>query len=126
MSILDLSITPRVKMAPKVVGVKPFGSQLLVELLGSQELTSNRIIVGDGAETDGPPQAYVLEIGPGITCPHVLGLKGKRVLLNGKGSNVPIFDDGHRVKVLIEYNIIKGVLEEEGTAEVKTHSCCRD
>lgn len=132
MSVLDFSIAPHaaVKAAPKVVGVKPFGSKLLVELLGSQELTSGKIIVADGVTTDGPPQAYVLEVGPGIQCPHIQALKGKRVILNGTGVNVPVFEEG-RVKLLVEYNTVQGIIEEESVACCQSnktesgHSCCR-
>lgn len=125
-SFLDLSMTtaPAIKSAPKVTGVHPLGSNILIELLNTQELTSSQIIVSEGTgTTDGPPQAYVLEVGPGITCPEVRSLVGKRVVVNGRGVNVPDFDDHHRIRLFVEYAMIKGVLDE-GKPESLVSCCC--
>ncbi len=118
---LDLNIVPMpaMKTAPKVVGIHPTGANILIELLGQQELMSGKILVGDNMTTDGPPQAYILEVGPTV-CEEIRALVGKRVVVNGRGVNVPELDNSNgRIKLLVEYPMIKGVLEEE----VKT--CCK-
>jgi len=114
-SFLDFSIgnTPTIKSVPKITGIHPLGSNILVELLNAQELTSSQIIVSDDASTTGPPQAYVLEVGPSVNCPHVQGLVGKRVILEGRGVTVPDFDGHDRLRLLVEYNVVKAILDEQ-------------
>jgi co-chaperonin GroES (HSP10) len=128
-SVLDLSMipTPAIKAAPKVTGVHPLGSNILIELLNTQELTSNQIIVAEGTgTTDGPPQAYVIEVGPSVTCPEIKALVGKRVVVNGRGVNVPDFDGHSRIRLLVEYPMIKAVLDEgEHESSLIKSTCCR-
>jgi co-chaperonin GroES (HSP10) len=112
---LDLSMTtsPTVKAAPKIKGLHPLGSNILIELLTSQELFGANIIVSDDTQFEGPPQAYVLEVGPAAT-DEIKSLVGKRVVVNGRGVNVPVFGESKRVRLLVEYPMIKGIIEEEG------------
>lgn len=116
MSVLDLSMCPAtaIKVAPPVVGIRPLGSNILIELLNTQELTSSQIIVADNGSgtTSGPPQAYVLEIGPAITVPEIRALVGKRVILDGKATTLPDYDGHSRTRLLVEYPVIKAVIEE--------------
>lgn len=125
---MDLSMVPsasqQVKAAPKVVGVHPTGSLVLVELLTAQELTSGRIFVGDETEISGPPQAYVMEVGASL--PEAAGIRvGQRVLVQGKGVGpLPNFDGNRRERMLVEFSMIKGVLDED-SVPVAQAACCR-
>jgi hypothetical protein len=82
----DLNTTPA---APKIKSVEPTGSQILVELLTSQELLGTSMIVNDNtAANAGAPQGYVLKFGPTLAADN-WGIKiGSRVLL--QGSFVPV------------------------------------
>ncbi len=124
-SVLDLSMAPSaaLKAAPKIVAVHPVGSMLLIELLNSQEITSNTIHLPNGGETVGQPQAYVLATGPNAAS-EIKDLIGKRIIVDGKGVHVPKFDDHDRTRLLIEYHVVKGVLEEESCLKIST-GCCR-
>jgi hypothetical protein len=96
--------------APKIVGVRPTGSQILVELLTAQEALGTSMIVGDQSEV-GSPQAYILSFGPGLK--EDVGLKvGDRVLLQGSYVPVPKFDESPRRRGLLEVHNVKAVLEE--------------
>lgn len=103
-----LSNTPPV---PKVVGVRPTGSQILIELLTAQEVFGTNFIVGDQSEV-GSPQAYVVSFGPGLKGVDVGINAGDRVLLQGSYVPVPKFDDSPRKRGLVELHGIKAVLEE--------------
>jgi co-chaperonin GroES (HSP10) len=97
--------------APKIVGVRPTGSQVLIELLTAQEALGTNFIVGDQSEV-GSPQAYVLDFGPGLKDVDVSVKVGDRVLLQGSYVPVPKFDDNPRKRGLVELHGIKAVLEE--------------
>lgn len=97
--------------APKIVGVKPTGSQILIELLTAQEALGTNMIVGDQADV-GSPQAYVLDFGPGLKEVDLSFKKGDRVLLQGSYVPVPKFDASNRRRGLVELHGIKAVLEE--------------
>ena len=95
---------------PKICGIKPTGSQVLIELLTSQEVLGTSMVVGDAADV-GSPQAYILDFGPGLK--EDVGLKvGDRVLLQGSYVPVPKFDDSARRRGLVELHGIKAVLYE--------------
>jgi co-chaperonin GroES (HSP10) len=103
-----LFATPTV---PKISGIKPTGSQILVELLTPQEVLGTGMIVGDQAEV-GSPQAYILDFGPSLKAEEA-GLQiGNRVLLQGSYVPVPKFDDNARRRGLVELHGVKAVLEE--------------
>lgn len=96
---------------PKIVGVKPTGSQVLIELLTAQEALGTNMIVGDQAEV-GSPQAYVLAFGPGLSEVDTAVKVGDRVLLQGSYVPVPKFDQSPRRRGLVELHGIKAILEE--------------
>jgi hypothetical protein len=95
---------------PKIVGVKPTGSQIMVEILTAQEALGTNMHVTDQAEV-GSPQAYITAFGPGLK--EDVGLKiGDRVLLQGTFVPVPKFDNNPRRRGLLEVHNVKAVLEE--------------
>lgn len=97
--------------APKIVGIRPTGSQILIELLTAQEILGTGMIVGEAADV-GSPQAYILSFGPSLKSEDA-GLKvGDRVLLQGSYVPVPKFDDNARRRGLVEVHGVKAVLEE--------------
>ena len=96
---------------PKIVNVKPTGSQIMVELLTAQEALGTNMHVTDQAEV-GSPQAYITAFGPGLKVEEV-GLKiGDRVLLQGTFVPVPKYDNNPRRRGLLEIHNVKAVLEE--------------
>ena len=95
---------------PKIVSVKPTGSQIMVELLTAQEALGTNMIVNDQAEV-GSPQAYITAFGPGIKEDINLNI-GDRVLLQGTFVPVPKFDNNPRRRGLVEIHNVKAVLEE--------------
>lgn len=96
---------------PKVVEIRPMGSQILVELLTSQEVLGTNMIVNDQADV-GSPQAYVLEIGPSLPKDWNLNV-GDRILLQGSYVPVPKLESDKRRKGIIEVHSIKAILIEE-------------
>lgn len=94
----------------KVVGVKPTGSRVLIEMLTSQEILDTKIFVRETASNDGPPQAVVLAIGPTLV-DHGLTL-GDRVVLQGKYIPVPNCESD-KIRGIVEYNDIKAILITE-------------
>lgn len=101
---------------PKVKGVEPFGSKILVEILRDDEIMGTQLLIGAGkgtGATDGAPQAYIVKLGPGIT--EDTGLKvGQRIYWTGRGTQVsdPQTAEG-RVRALLEISNVLAVLEED-------------
>ena len=104
-----LSSTPA---APKIVGVKPTGSQIMIELLTAQEVLGTTMLVNDDQADVGSPQAYVVAFGPGVKVDDISFKVGDRVLLQGSYVPIPKFDSNPRRKGLVEMHGIKAVLEE--------------
>jgi hypothetical protein len=95
-----------------VKGVVPCGSQVLLELLTTQELMNTTISVGNNADPKVPLQAYVRAMGPALKSVD-WGFKiGDRVLLSGTGVMAPNWDGSHRDRFLMEPHAIKAVLSE--------------
>lgn len=98
-------------IAPKVVGIKPSGSQILVEMLSSKEILGTTLTI-KGDSNIGAPQGYVLAIGPNVD-PKVWGFEiGNRVLLQGAYIPVPKINDG-RAMGIVEPHAIKAILVED-------------
>ena len=53
------------KRAGRIVGAKPTGALVLVEILEAQEALGTRLSVGKNSMGD-CPQAYVLDMGPNV------------------------------------------------------------
>jgi co-chaperonin GroES (HSP10) len=93
-----------------VVGVEPFGNQVLVERLNEDELLGSSVIISN--KTTPSNQGYVLAIGPLVVKDY--GLKvGQRVLLQGSFVPVPNFTKSEREQNLVYPDMIKAVLHEE-------------
>ena len=99
---------------PKVVGVSPVGSQILVEMLSSQEILGTTLSIKENAVVGSAPQAYIKSIGPNVDL-EVWNFKvGDRVLLQGNYVPAPKFDgNAKRLMGLVEPHNIKAVLVEE-------------
>jgi hypothetical protein len=123
---------PVVKAAPKVTGIHPTGSLIMVEFLTAQEIQGGSILLGNDTEIEGPPQGYVLEVGPSL--PESSGIKvGQRVIVQGRGVGpLPDFDGSNKERMLVEFSMIKAILDEakpccQGkraeTVEAASHCC---
>lgn len=98
---------------PKPTAVHPFGSKILVEVLNPDEVLGTNLYVAKTTEVDGAPQAYIVELGPGIGVDS--GLKvGQRVYWSGKGTSItdPRTTSG-RVRAMLEVHNILAVIEED-------------
>jgi co-chaperonin GroES (HSP10) len=97
---------------PKIVGIKPILSQVLVEHLTAQEVTNTTVIIDEKSDY-GDHQAIILAFGPSVK-PEEVGLKvGDRVILQGGFVPMPNYNRG-REKAVVELHAIKGVLLQEG------------
>jgi len=96
---------------PKIVGIKATGNQVVVERLNKNETMNTGLYVGESTY-DGPPQAYVLDIGP-LVSPDCGFKIGDRVLLSGAYTPAPKFDDSTRERGCLLPDMIKAVLIEE-------------
>jgi co-chaperonin GroES (HSP10) len=98
---------------PKVKGVKPTGSQLLIEILTPQELTSSTIhIASSGNDSKVPLQGYIVAMGPSVKNVDWGFKVGDRVLISGFGVMAPKYDDSNRDRFLMDPSVVKCVLEE--------------
>jgi co-chaperonin GroES (HSP10) len=98
--------------APRIVGVKPTNSQILIELLTAQEMMDTTFIIPGETNIKSPPQAYVLDFGPSLDS-RAAGIKiGDRVLLQGSYVPIPDFDNNRRPRGLVELHGVKAVLVE--------------
>ncbi len=100
---------------PKIVGIKPIMSQVLVEHLNAQEVSGVKNLILNEKSDYGSNQAIVLAVGPGVK-PDDVGFKvGDRVMLQGTFVPMPNYDGG-REKSIVEIHSIKGVVVQEGLA----------
>lgn len=94
-----------------IKSVQPCGSQVLVEVLTSQELMNTVLKLSDGTDPKVPLQGYVRSVGPSHS--EAWGFKvGDRVLISGSGVLAPNTTGTHRDTFLMEPNAIKAVLPE--------------
>ena len=104
------------RRVPSIVGVRPCGTQVLVELLTAQEALGTVLQIDSSASVNGAPQGYVVSVGPKV--PADLGFqKGDRVTLHGNYTPVPECqkverDNPHRPWILVEPHQIKAVFSE--------------
>jgi hypothetical protein len=98
--------------SPEVTGVKPCGSQVLIEMLTAQELANTNITISEKTDLKVPLQGYVRAAGPNFK-PDEWGFKiGDRVLISGGGVIAPNYDDCHRDRFFMEPHAVKSVLVE--------------
>lgn len=106
-----------VSRVPSVSGVRPCGTQVLVELLTAQEALGTILQIDSAASVNGAPQGYVVAVGPKVA--DDLGFKtGDRVTLHGNYTPVPEGQkfnrsNSHRPWILVEPHQIKAVFVEE-------------
>lgn len=98
---------------PKVVGVKPCGSQVMIEFLTTQELLGTTLTVGDKLDLKMPMQGYVRATGPNFRAADWGFDIGDRVTVSGTGIHVPNYDGIHRDRFLMEPHAVKGIIVEE-------------
>ena len=102
---------PATNKVPNIQSVHPFGSSILIENVKADEVLGTTLYVQKDAETEGAPQAYVVELGPklGEDC----GLKvGDRIVV--QGNFIPVINVGNsgRERGIIEIHNVKAVIEE--------------
>ena len=95
----------------KVTGCKPCGSQVLIELLTSQEILQTKLYVIN-KKLASEYQAVVLAVGPSLkeNISNYGFNVGDRVVISGNATPVPDYDNSDREKVLVEPFAIKAVL----------------
>lgn len=99
----------------KLVGIRPVGSQILVELLTySEQHPTNGILHANGKfAKDEARHGWVRKIGPTVKESDWSFREGDRVLISGSGTPVPKFEGcNDREWVLLEPYTLKAVLEE--------------
>lgn len=97
--------------AGSIVGAKATGSMVLVEMLTAQEAIGTVLTIGENSK--GPPQGYIVDIGPALEADK-WGIKvGDRVLLQGSYVPVPKVRSGGRELGIVQAHDIKCVLQEE-------------
>ena len=97
---------------PKITGVAPVGSQVLVEILNKDEVLGTKLHLVDNQDVMDTPQAYILAMGPRVK-PEEWGFDvGNRIMLSGGFVEAPKFNDSERQIGTIEPNSVKAVLEE--------------
>lgn len=97
---------------PKMAAVHPFGSLVMIELLGADDLNDTSLHLPDNTVVDdGAPQAYIVELGPKVSEESGLEI-GQRIYW--QGNCIPVNDPrSSRVRGLLEMHQIKGLIEEE-------------
>jgi co-chaperonin GroES (HSP10) len=94
----------------KVTGCKPCGSQILIELLTTQELANTKLFLTNKKQKD-DFQAIVLAVGPSIKTENYGFNVGDRVVISGGAVPVPDYGpESERERVLVEPSTIKAVL----------------
>jgi len=98
-----------ISSVPSISGIRPVGTQILVEFLTAQEALGTRLHVGDEVKA-GAPQGYVKFVGPKVDPDW--GIKvGDRVLCSGNFTPCPEIKSDRMVG-LVEPHCIKAILEE--------------
>lgn len=101
-------------VVPQVKGLKVTGSQILVELLTEQEMTSSLLHIPVAEkQPQVPRQGYIVAVGPRFkTEDYNFGL-GDRVIISGSGVLAPNYDKSERERFIMEPHVVKCVLEED-------------
>ena len=99
-------------VVPRAKAVHPFGSKILIECLKTDEVLGTQLHVSSGAKADGAPQAYIVELGPGVPSDSGLAI-GQRIYWNGSGCPIenPACTNG-RLNALLEMHNVIAVIEE--------------
>lgn len=96
----------------KVVGCKPCGNQVLIELLTAQEMANTSLIIGSNTKKVGAEyQAIILGIGPQVNTETYGFNVGDRVVISGNAVPAPDYGpENDREKVIVDPYAIKAVL----------------
>lgn len=108
-----VSAEEAVGLTPKIKGVKPCGSQILVEMLTVQELAGTSLAISDKTDLKVPMQGYIRATGPAFKADDWGFGVGDRVLISGGGVLAPNYDDCHRDRFFMEPHSVKSVLLEQ-------------
>lgn len=98
-----------------VIGVRPTGSQVLVEMLTEQELHNTKLTLVGGKQKSDRQQAFqgfVLAVGPSVKLEDWGFNVGDRVLISGQAVPCPNWDSSGRDRVLLEPMAIRGIVEQ--------------
>lgn len=105
---------PQVSFVPSIKGLSPCGSQVLVEVLTTQELMNTPLSISDKTELKVPLQGYVRAVGPGVKTDDWGFKVGDRVLISTSGAVMaPNYKGIARESFFMEPHSIKSVLAEE-------------
>lgn len=97
---------------PKITGVKPVGSQVLVEILTPQEIMGTSLAISEKTDLKVPLQGYVKAVGPSFVGSAWGFDVGDRVLISGSGVMAPNYDNFHRDRFFMEPTAIRAVLNQ--------------
>lgn len=103
---------------PNIVGIRPCGNSILIELLNEDEMIGTTLHLPQGMSAKGEgklmdaPQAYVLDVGPTFKSDDWGFGVGDRVMLTGSLTPAPNFDKSKRKKGTVEPHFVKAVLLE--------------
>lgn len=98
---------------PKISGLKPTGSQILIEILTSNELIGTNLTLTDKIDLKVPLQGYVKATGPSFNAESWGYNIGDRVLISGSGVMAPNYDNSPRDRFFMEPTAVKSVLVEQ-------------
>jgi len=98
---------------PKISGLKPAGSQILVEILTANELMGTSLAITDKMDLKVPLQGYVRAVGPSFNSESWGYSVGDRVLISGSGVMAPNYDSSSRDRFFMEPTSVKSVLVEQ-------------
>lgn len=101
-----------ISSTPKVTGVKPVGSQVLIEILTPQEIMGTSLTISEKTDLKVPLQGYVKDVGPSFASASWGFAVGDRVLISGSGVLAPNYDNSHRDRFFMEPTAVKAVLAE--------------
>jgi co-chaperonin GroES (HSP10) len=99
-------------VVPPVVGIRPAGSAILVELLNPNAVLGTKLILKEDAKVDSE-QAYIVAFGPCVKTDEVKLNVGDRVLLGVRPKALHEAKQFTEKKLaLIEIHNVKAILEE--------------
>ncbi len=109
----------KAKKISKIAGLKPTGSQVLVELLNEDEMLGTTLHLPKGGLTASSgrgmeaPQAIVLAVGPKYNKQDYGFEVGDRIMFSGQFVPAPNYDDYYRSRGTIEPHSVKAILNQE-------------
>lgn len=109
-------------------GVTPTGSQVLLDFLTEQEMSSTSLILPGSSSSNRaagePHQAIVLSVGPAVKLSDWGFNVGDRVVVSGHGVMAPKYDSSERLKFFMEPHCVKAVIQTASSAKCCSGECC--